>query len=60
MAYLLDPLFYIIIYRLDINTNQQLLENVYNLRTVFTDSSFDFFVKSALGIARAYHELKED
>lgn len=41
-------------------TCKQIYEHRYKLRIVFTDSSYDFFLKASLGIARSYHELQED
>lgn len=38
----------------------QILQNLCDIKIVFSELSFNFFVKSALGIARAYHEEPED
>jgi len=45
---------------LGIVTCQDILDHISEVYVAFTENAFDFFLRSALGISRCYHELPEE
>lgn len=45
---------------LGINTCSDILTRASEIYIAFTENAFDFFIRSALGVARCYHETLED
>ena len=45
---------------LGINTCKHILDSLPEVYVAFTENAFDFFLRSALGISRCYHEMPED
>ena len=42
---------------LDVKLCSDILNKKYELRAVFTDNSFDFFIQSALGLGSVHHGI---
>jgi DNA polymerase kappa len=49
-----------ILHGIGVKTCQDILNNLVDIYIGFTENSFDFFLRSALGISRCYHELAEE
>jgi hypothetical protein len=45
---------------LDYKICADIIKRSTDLKIAFSDNSFEFFLSSALGIARSYHELPQD